>query len=209
MATLHSYIVRFDSGFAPNPFYGFCTLATCKPIIRKVAKVGDWIVGGGSNDRSVRRGGHLVYAMRVEEILTFSQYNADPRFDRKKPYRRGSRKQSCGDNIYYRDGADQLWLQRDSFHSNADGSPHAEHVRIDTGVNRVLVSQDYLYFGGEGPAFPENLRDNLGRSISKSGRGHLKFQDPVLISAFEIWVDGLGHRGFQAAPFEWIAIRGE
>ena len=32
---LYSYIVARDFGFAPNPFYGFCTLATCKPKIAK------------------------------------------------------------------------------------------------------------------------------------------------------------------------------
>jgi len=54
---LHTYVVRYDSGFAPNPFYGYCTLATCKPPIRKSAAVEDWIVGCGSNDRSVRAAG--------------------------------------------------------------------------------------------------------------------------------------------------------
>src|SRR5262245_55608098 len=101
MARIHSYVVRFDSGFAPNPFYGLCTLATCKPDIRRSADIGDWIVGSGSADRSVRRGGYLVYAMRVTDTKTFRAYDADPRFESKKPYRRGSRKQSCGDNIYY------------------------------------------------------------------------------------------------------------
>ena len=28
---LHSYVVARDYGFAPNPFLGVCTLATCKP----------------------------------------------------------------------------------------------------------------------------------------------------------------------------------
>jgi hypothetical protein len=28
---LYTYIIRFDTGFAPNPFYGFCALACCKP----------------------------------------------------------------------------------------------------------------------------------------------------------------------------------
>ncbi|MEZ1875782.1 hypothetical protein QVM44_32900, partial [Pseudomonas aeruginosa] len=27
MARVHSYVVRYDSGFAPNPFYEYCTLA--------------------------------------------------------------------------------------------------------------------------------------------------------------------------------------
>jgi len=209
MATLRSYVVRYDSGFAPNPFYGYCTLATCKPDIRNAAQVGDWIVGCGSNEKTVRRGGHLVYAMRVEEILTFGQYDSDSRFGNKKPYRKGSRKQSCGDNIYHRDAADSVWLQRDSFHSNADGSRHANHVDIDTRVNRVLISQDFVYFGGEGPEFAGHLRDHQGRSICKSGRGQLRFDDQALIRAFEDWVHELGVSGFQGAPFEWITLRGK
>src|SRR5712671_5339411 len=32
---LYSYVVARDFGFAPNPFFGVCTLATCKPDIRK------------------------------------------------------------------------------------------------------------------------------------------------------------------------------
>ena len=43
MARIHSYVVRYDSGFAPNPFYGYCTLATCKPNIRRSADIGDWV----------------------------------------------------------------------------------------------------------------------------------------------------------------------
>ena len=84
MARIHSYVVRYDSGFAPNPFYGYCTLATCKPSIRKGADIGDWVVGSGSNDRNIRRGGHLVHAMRITEILTFDEYGVDPRFESKK-----------------------------------------------------------------------------------------------------------------------------
>lgn len=81
MSKLYSYVVRYDSGFAPNPFYGFCSLATCKPDIRRTASVGNWVVGSGS--KSVGRGGFLVYAMRVTEILTFEEFNNDPRFEAK------------------------------------------------------------------------------------------------------------------------------
>lgn len=209
MATLRSYVVRYDSGFAPNPFYGYCTLATCVPRIRSSARVGDWIVGSGSDNRTVRRGGTIVYAMRVEEVLTFEQYDNDPRFERKKPYRKGSRKQSCGDNIYYRDATGQRWLQRDSFHSDASGSQNAEHVNIDTAVDRVLISQDFVYFGGEGPAFPDHLHDENGRSICKSGRGYSRFDGFALIDDFEGWIRSLGVSGFKGIPFEWISLRGK
>ena len=36
--TLYSYTVAADTGFAPNPFHGFCTLACCKPGIRRTAQ---------------------------------------------------------------------------------------------------------------------------------------------------------------------------
>lgn len=205
---LHSYVVRYDSGFAPNPFYGYCTLATCKPQIRKSAAIGDWVVGCGSNEKSVRRGGHLVYAMRVTEALDFRSYNADPRFAQKIPYRRGSRKQSCGDNIYYPNITNTEWLQRDSFHSNKDGSCHSSHVNRDTGVNRILISEDYVYFGGYGPAIPENLRDFHGLDVCKSGIGVSAFRDPELLAQFIYWIRSLQVSGYQSAPFEWRKLRG-
>ncbi|GKT00808.1 hypothetical protein AVKW3434_15485 [Acidovorax sp. SUPP3434] len=205
---LHSYVVRYDSGFAPNPFYGYCTLATCKPPIRKSAVIGDWVVGCGSNDKSVRRGGHIVYAMRVTETLDFRVYAADPRFQQKIPYRRGSRKQSCGDNIYYRNSADTEWLQRDSFHSREDGSINHDHIARDTGVDRVLVSDDFIYFGGYGPKFPDSLRDYHGLDVCKSGRGSSSFSDPELITQFIHWIRSLHASGYQSAPFEWRMLRG-
>lgn len=207
MPRIHSYVVRYDSGFAPNPFYGYCTLATCKPSIRKGAAIGDWIVGSGSNARGVRRGGHLVYAMRVAEAISFDEYDADPRFQHKKPFRSGSRKQSCGDNIYFRSTNDAAWNQRDSFHSKTDGSINPDHVSRDTGVNRVLISTDFAYFGGDGPKFPASLEDTAGRPLCKVGIGLTTFDDQALLENFERWVRKIGS-GYQGAPYEWISLRG-
>ncbi len=207
MTNLYSYVVRYDSGFAPNPFYGYCTLATCKPKIRNSANVGDWVVGCGSNSQDVRRGGHLVYAMRVSETLNFNQYNADPRFESKKPFRHGSRKQSCGDNIYYSSPEHGVWQQRDSFHSHADGSINGAHVNRDTGTNRILISNQYIYFGGEGPEFPPFLRDRTGRPLCKSGIGYTTFDDPQLIANFEQWINSFGAGGYHGVPFEWLTLR--
>ncbi len=85
---LYSYVVARDFGFAPNPFFGTCTLATCKPDIRRSAIVGDWIVGTGSKTR--KRHGNLVYVMKVAEKMTFNQYWEDRRFQLKKPNLSGS-----------------------------------------------------------------------------------------------------------------------
>ncbi|WP_454766111.1 Nmad2 family putative nucleotide modification protein [Cupriavidus campinensis] len=207
MNRIHSYVVRYDSGFAPNPFYGYCTLATCKPDIRRSAEVGDWVVGSGSNNRTVRLGGHLVYAMRVTEVMTFDAYAIDRRFVAKKPFRYGSRKQSCGDNIYFRAGPDGVWQQRDSFHSLADGSRNHRHVTRDTRVNRVLIGADFVYFGGRGPKFPPELQDMHGRPLCKTGIGRSCFDDPQLLERLDRWVRSFGVSGYQEPPHEWITLR--
>lgn len=207
MTNIYSYVVRYDSGFAPNPFYGYCTLATCKPSIRRSAYVGDWVIGCGSNEQSIKRGGYLVYAMRVTEIMTFDEYNEDERFVLKQPFRNGSRKQSCGDNIYFRSTPLSIWQQRDSFHSKEDGTIQLNHVARDTGVNRVLISEDFIYFGGEGPKLPEKFVDNRDRSLCKRGIGYSKFNDPQLISDFEQWFLGQKEKGFVGFPYEWLDLR--
>lgn len=207
MNRIHSYVVRYDSGFAPNPFYEYCTLATCKPSIRRNANIGDWVVGSGSNALGVRRGGFLVYAMRVTEVMTFDEYDADLRFVCKKPYRTGSRKQSCGDNIYFRNSPASPWQQRDSFHSKPDGLLNPDHVARDTGVNRILISNDFVYFGGEGPEFPNTLIDRQGRPLYKKGIGLTTFDETQLIVNFEKWIRSLDVSGYQGAPFEWHTLR--
>ena len=146
--------------------------------------------------------------MRVTEIVGFRKYAEDPRFRQKIPYRRGSRKQSCGDNIYYRNAADTAWLQRDSFHSKEDGTLNPDHVARDTGVDRVLVSDDFVYFGGYGPEFPANLRDFHGLDVCKSGIGVSSFRDPEFIAQFVHWLRSLKVAGYQSAPFEWRMLRG-
>ena len=200
MPVLYSYIVRYDSGFAPNPFYGFCTLATCKPRIRKHATIGDWIIGTGSNQKKVRRGGFLVYAMRVQETMTFADYWSDLRFARKKPDLYGSYCMACGDNIYCPDPARDNWAQLNSYHSQNDGTPSQEHIDKDTSVNRVLISRDFVYFGAEGPKIPEAIKDGLvckGIEIRKT-------TNITEIEIFESWMDSLGLDGYQGKPFDMI-----
>jgi len=76
MTQLFTYTIPYDDGAAPNPFHGMCTLAICKPSIRRVAKVGDWVAGLGSkNAPSGDLSGRLVYAMKVEEVIPLSEYD--------------------------------------------------------------------------------------------------------------------------------------
>ena len=196
---LHSYVVDHDIGFAPNPFHGFCTLATCKQQIRRVASVGDWVMGTGAAKN--RRSGFLVYAMRVTETLSFDEYWIDPRFERKRPNLRGSRRLRFGDNVYHRDPAGS-WIQENSRHSRADGSPEPIHLVRDTGITeKVLISDDYVYFGSDGPSVPSHL---LEFNII-SGRGHRnRFETEEVRQTLE-WFDSLP-RGLEGTPFDWHRV---
>ena len=87
---LFAYKQTHDSGFAPNPFYGVCTLATCKPRIRLHKREGDWIAGFTSRKLNGDAIGEerLVFLMQVAEKIELGNYYTDPRFAAKIPVQR-------------------------------------------------------------------------------------------------------------------------
>jgi Nucleotide modification associated domain 2 len=198
---LYSYVVARDWGFAPNPFHGYCTLATCKRLIRETAQVDDWVIGTGSATEG--RAGHLVYAMRVTETMSFDEYWASERFASKRPQLQGSRKQQYGDNIY-RSNPDGGWFQADSHHSFPGGQPNEENLVDDTGAPRVLISDDFAYWGGEGPAMPDHLRSfEGGMDLCHGGQGHRCNFPEEQAAAFVEWFRAYGDSGAIAPPRKW------
>ena len=199
---LHSYVVARDYGFAPNPFFGVCTLATCKPRLRSVAQVGDWIVGTGSKTNGREK--HVVYTMRVTSAMTFEAYWADPRFHTKKPNLRGSKKQAFGDNIYSRCHDTGLWCQANSHHSLTNGSPNPSNVVADTGTNRILLSDDFVYWGGSGPQLPAHfLRYGPNHVTLCVIRNHKNKFPPELVKEFIAWIRSLNEKGYAGEPADW------
>ncbi|WP_199858747.1 hypothetical protein [Microbacterium sp. CFBP 8794] len=194
---IHSYVVDHDIGFAPNPYHGYCTLATCKQEIRRVAEVDDWVIGTGAAKN--RRAGYLVYAMRIEEALTFDDYWRDSRFGRKRPDLSGSRKVRFGDNIYHCETG--VWVQENSRHSRADGTPEPIHIERDTKSDRVLISSDFVYFGKDGPPVPSELRTRYPMDLV-SLRGHRNRFPAEQVAEAEAWLRTLP-RGVVGKPFDW------
>ena len=201
LVKLFSYIVARDYGFAPNPFFGVCTLATCKPEIRAAAGVGDWIVGSGAKTK-YNLAGYLIYAMEVEDVLDFNGYWADPRFGRKRPVLNGSLKQVYGDNIYHRRG--QLWIQEDSHHSLDDGIPNRRNIERDTKADRVIAGRKFAYFGASAVRIPERFRSfgTSAQDLCCSGVGHRRF-DTEIAQAFVDWLEERGLWGLQGLPLEY------
>jgi hypothetical protein len=197
-----SYIVARDFGFAPNPFFGWCTLATCKPEIRRCAKAGDWILGTGSAQHG--RAGFAVFTMRAEEDLSFADYWSDPRFLRKRPDLSGSRKLAFGDNIYRCDETGE-WKQLNSHHSMHDGSANPLNIATDTRVDRVLVSRDFIYWGGSGPRIPDHLRafGANEEDLCSLTQGHrCRFGDEMVAATVQ-WIEEFDQRGLQGRPGQW------
>lgn len=203
---LHSYVVRRDYGFAPNPFFRICTLATCKPVIRRVAAIGDWVMGTGSKTNGREK--HVVYAMRVTGTMTFEEYWADPRFRQKRPNLGGSTKQAFGDNIYSRNPASAQWCQLNSHHSLNDGTQNPANMAADTGTNRILFSEDFVYWGGSGPQLPQQFlswgpqHENVCAVF-----GHKNRFPPRMVEELVAWIRSLNQTGYCGEPLDWPATQ--
>ena len=156
MTKLYSYKMSRDFGFAPNPFWGILTLACCKPDIRKSARVGDWVVGGGAKENGMRH--RVVFAMCVTETMTFDEYWNDPRFQCKKPVLNNSAKYFFGDNIYHNVIEGRSAIQSDSHHSLSGGGTNYDNLKRDIKSNRILISDNFIYFGKDAEYPPEHLR---------------------------------------------------
>jgi len=199
---MHSYVVARDFGFAPNPFFGVCTLATCKPRLRSVAQIGDWIIGLGSKKRNREK--NFVYVMRVTGAMTFNQYWTAPQFQRKKPNLRGSKKQAFGDNIYFQNPKTHVWQQANSHHSFEDGGCNEANVINDTQTDRVLVSDDFIYWGGRGPEVPGRfLNYGTNHVTLRVIRNHRNDFPPLFIQEVVGWIRSLDERGYVGEPLDW------
>ena len=195
------YKLEHDYGFAPNPFHGTLSLATCKSQLRKITNlhIGDWVIGLGSAAMKNRH--HIIFAMQVEEILTFDQYWDDPRFECKKAVINGSLVQLYGDNVYHTDRTSGRVIQEYCAHSKNGGRTNGKHWKRDVSGKNVLLSKRFFYFGENCPAIPDEFRyiDNDTRSI--------KFKDLVdedkKINAFVTWLETTFGQGIHGDPCNW------
>lgn len=184
---LFVYVLRSDSGFAPNPFGGLCTLATCKPAVRRTARRGDWVAGLGAARRV--GAGRLVYAMRIAEVLPLSQYCADSRFAIKQPSVEAPWWRRLGDNIYFIDEPGQ-WRQRRGRHG-------PKQMPRDLSGRNALVGDEFYYFGRDAPELPDRLRH-----IIKQGPGHRRVRDSTTVEAFVSWLRQTFATGVTGEPWE-------
>lgn len=167
---LYCYKMTHDTGFAPNPYHGVLTLATCKPTIRRCAKKDYWISGWtsvsveGKNGKRMdfRDKQKLIYLAKVSEVLLIEDYWY--RYQMKRPNKMcngipikrrqcgknekvasGTIYYDCGDNIYEPSSKSPLRFIQ---HKNSGEHGDAQKERDLSGKN-VLVCKEFYYFGIE------------------------------------------------------------
>ncbi|MCI0351450.1 MAG: hypothetical protein L0Z53_18665 [Acidobacteriales bacterium] len=138
---LYSYIVAFDDGFAPCAMQGLCSLACCKPKIRRRAQEGDWVIGTTPKKRRARR---LVYMMQVNRTPSLADYYRDPKLRRRR------------DCIYRPIGRRLEQIENDA-HGHAN-------IRKDLSGKYVLLSPRFVYFGREAPPIPPEFHKYVART---------------------------------------------
>lgn len=162
---LYCYKMTHDDGFAPNPYHGVLTLATCKPKIRKNAEIGFWISGWTSNEvqgKTVKfhftdGNQKLIYLARVTDKIKIEKYW--DLYKDKRPQIISNGKEtttkSCsgeknpsasvydmGDNIYE--------PVNGGFKQHPNGGGHNKNDQEhDLSGEYVLICGEFYYFGVE------------------------------------------------------------
>lgn len=205
MVTIYSYVLRTDDGAAPNPLWGICTLTICKPVIRRTAKVGDWVIGVGSANVEVSKkefksySNKLVYAMKITDIKPLAEYdtycrkhipNKIPKWDK------GDWKSRVGDCIYDFSNGEIPILRKGVHNQDCRGT--------DLRGCNALLSDCFYYFGKEAKDIPPHLHE-----IIKRNRGHKKITNPTIISDFEVWINQFERNKLYSDPLNAWFYNGE
>lgn len=170
-----SYRIVHDKQFAPNPFKGVLTLATCKPLIRrsKESESGVWLAGFAAY--SVKDGLRpkkgrelLIYLAKISEVMTMQDYWT--KYPQKRAQKCGEEfEEYYGDNIY----DENLHLVNDNHHKDWD-------FKRDISGKNVLICKEFYYFAPDSRLVVPNEFDEL---VYKR-RGQTLVQNKDLIQKF-------------------------
>jgi len=136
MSKVLFYKMTYDTGFAPNPFWGYLTLATCTPNhMRANLQKGDWIVGVEAKELAKKRKAHgwkedvdqsLVYIAKISEVMDLTSYFNDERFQEKKYQKSDDWRKRGGDNVYYKENGMWKWIRGHDHEFDTKNMPDEE-----------------------------------------------------------------------------------
>jgi hypothetical protein len=170
MSLIWRYSLVTDNGMAPCVEQRILTLCLCKPVIRKGACVGDWVVGFVPRRRNDGRV-HVAWAGRIGESVSMGDY--EKRFADRK------------DAIYKWTDSGWVFL-RDDYHEG----------RRDRDLNgkNALIFEPSWYWGGNGIAAPEDIAElayyYVGQTVKNSSAERIARLEEWLRSVAEPMVHG-------------------
>lgn len=156
MPKVFFYKLIVDGNGAPCIDFGRLSLAICKPKIRTSAQVGDLVFGFAAN--GLDPDNRLIYAARVTEVLG-REYYTDERFAGR------------GDRVYCWRGK-RFEFREGGLHHGPGDLEHDLGSFPGYPKAKVLVSDDFRYFGAAGTADYKRTHPLVGRAVEDLGRGH-------------------------------------
>jgi hypothetical protein len=158
---------------------GILTLCLCKPMIRKSACVGEWVVGfvpKRINDGRV----HVAWAGRIARILTMSDYE----------------KQYVGrqDAIYKMTVSGWEFLRPDY---------HEEIRERDLSGKNALVFEPFWYWGGVGITAPNDIANLAHYYVGQTA----KDSSPERMGRLEEWLWSVAEPGIHGEPRDQVQTR--
>jgi hypothetical protein len=184
MSRIWRYILKVDAGMAPCPQEGRLSLCCCKPVIRRYATEGDWVIGLVPKGLAL---GKVAWAGRVSKSMPLGDYQL------KFPKRR--------DAIYRRvetrlDGVEVLipapQPERPDYHQD-----DLSRARDQRGLNALLFDP-FWYWGGDGVWAPPEIAEMAHYHPGQSAKNSTLAR----IEQLEVWLRSMREPGVHGEPRE-------
>ena len=179
MSRIWRYSLVADNGMAPCAEQGILTLCLCKPMIRKSACVGEWVVGfvpRRINDGRV----HVAWAGRIAKSVSMGDYEKG--FSGRE------------DAIYKLTESGWEFL-RDDYHEGSRGR--------DLNGKNALIFERFWYWGGVGIAAPDDIADLAHYYVGQTAKN----SSPERIARLEKWLRSGAEPGILGKPRDQLRTR--
>ena len=178
MSRIWRCVLATDNGMAPCVEQGILSLSCCKPVIRKSARPGEWVVGFVPKGKGR---GRVAWAGQIAEIVPLGDY--EKRFTGRP------------DAIYRlahstSDDQEVLVPLRDDYHN--DDLSRSRDLR---GKN-ALIFDPFWYWGGFGITAPEEIANLAHYYVGQS----TKNSSPERIGILEAWLRSKAEPGIHGEP---------
>ncbi len=184
--SLYTYKLTYESGDAPNPYGGICSLAICKPTIRRTCNVGDWVAGIVSKGlvyRSKSTEDHfdeLIYAMKISKKMSFKEYDE---YCKKQCNIKLPENARTGDCIYFENDKGILEQRENYAHNLENKDTDLKGINKKDEDKAVILGEEFYYFGKNSIKIPKEMEE-----IIIKGEGHQRPKNQPYVEQFEEWI---------------------